>query len=395
MDPTVASSAGAAGADARNYGMAIAAMSQYAHAIGMTSSSGIVTAMANDASDGVMDGMMASSTISMSGMGGMTSGTMEHGAGATGLSAAMGDFIASSMNRAGVTLAEMQPLMTQLSSSNGQLPGAGSGTTQQGMMSGTAFMGAMSSGTVSAHAVSGSAMEPAPLASTSLDASGHFSLALGSYSGPVMLQVTGGSYLDPATGTTMTMGTGDVLTSCVPSFDPGATTTSVEITPLTSMAQAMAQGMSGGMTAANAAAANAAVGSYFMVGDILGTMPMDPAVAGSVTANARNYGMSIAAMSQYAKAIGMTGPSSAMVTAMTKDASDGVMNGMMGTTGISMGGMGGGMMGGGMMSTTAGTTGLATAMSTFAGSPMNASGVTASDMQALIDKLAASNGTIQ
>jgi hypothetical protein len=60
-----------------------------------------------------------------------------------------------------------------------------------------------------------------------------------------------------------------------------------------------------------------------------------------------------------------------------------------------MGGMGGGMMGGGMMSTTAGTTGLATAMSTFVGSPMNASGVTASDMQGLIDKLAASNGTIQ
>jgi hypothetical protein len=255
-------------------------------------------------------------------------------------------------------------------------------------------MGAMSSGTVSAHAVSGGAMEPAPLASTSLDASGHFSLALGSYSGPVMLQVTGGSYMDPATGTTMTMATGDVLTSCVPSFDPGATTTGVEINPLTSMAQAMAQGMSGGMTAANAAAANAAVGSYFMAGDILGTMPMDPAVAGSVTTNARNYGMSIAAMSQYANTIGMTGPSSAMVTAMTQDASDGAMNGMMGTTGISMAGMGGGMMGGGMMSTTAGTTGLASAMSAFAGSPMNASGVTASDMQALIDKLAASSGTI-
>jgi hypothetical protein len=85
-----------------------------------------------------------------------------------------------------------------------------------------------------------------------------------------------------------------------------------------------------------------------------------------------------------------------MVTAMAEDASDGVMNGMMGSTPITMTGMGGGMMGGGgMMSTTAGTTGLATAMSTFAGSSMNESGVTTTDMLPLVDKLAASTGTLK
>jgi hypothetical protein len=395
MDPAVA---GSVGADARNYGMAIAAMSQYAHSLGMTSSSGIVTAMADDASDGVMDGMMATSTISMAGMGGMMGGTMQATAGTAGLSAAMGTFISSSMNRSGVTLADMQALMTQVATSGGQLPGAGTGATPQGMMSGTAFMGAMSSGTVTAYAVSGGAMD-APLDAASLDQAGHFTLSLGGYSGTVMLRVTGASFRDPATGTSMTMGTGDVLTSCVASFDPGATTTGVQITPLTSMAQAMAQGMPGGMTAANVGSANTAVGSYFMVDDITGTMPMDPAVAGSTgfaTVAARNYGMTIAAMSQYAQTVGMSGPSSAMVTAMTKDASDGVMNGMMGSTPITMAGMGGGMMGsGGMMSTTAGTSGLATAMSTFAGSSMNKSGVTATEMLPLVDKLAASTGTIQ
>jgi len=398
MDPTVAGSAGAVGANARNYGMGIAAMSQYAHSIGMTSSSGIVTAMSDDASDGVMDGMMASSTISMSGMGGMMSGTMQATAGTTGLSAAMGAFVSSSMNRSGVTLADMQALMNQLATSGGQLPGAGTGATPPGMMSGTAFMGAMHSGTVTAYAVSGGAMG-VPLDSATLDPAGDFTLALGAYSGTVMLEVTGGSFMDPATGTTMTMGTGDILRSCVASFDPAATTTGVRITPLTSMAQAMAQGMVGGMTAANVGTANADVGSYFMVDDILGTMPMDPTVAGSTgaaTVASRNYGMTIAAMSQYAHTVGMTGPSSAMVTAMADDASDGVMNGMMGSTPITMTGMGGGMMGGGgMMSTTAGTTGLATAMSTFAGSSMNRSGVTATDMQNLVDKLAASTGTIQ
>jgi hypothetical protein len=106
--------------------------------------------------------------------------------------------------------------------------------------------------------------------------------------------------------------------------------------------------------------------------------------------------MSIAAMSQYAKTIGMTASSSGMVSAMMNDASDGTMNGMMGSTSISMGGMGGGMMGGGtMMQAGAGTTGLSTAMGTFIGSAMNHSGVSAADMQALMTKLATSNGTIQ
>jgi hypothetical protein len=126
---------------------------------------------------------------------------------------------------------------------------------------------------------------------------------------------------------------------------------------------------------------------------------MDPAMMGSAsgaTQAQKNYGMSIAAMSQYAKTIGMTMSSSGMVTAMMKDASDGTMNGTMGSTSISMGGMGGGMMGGGtMMQSNAGTTGLATAMTAFVGSSMNESGVTMSDMQALVNKLGASTGMIQ
>jgi hypothetical protein len=69
---------------------------------------------------------------------------------------------------------------------------------------------------------------------------------------------------------------------------------------------------------------------------------------------------------------------------------------MMGSTSISMGGMGGGMMGGGaMMQSNAGTTGLATAMTAFTDSSMNKSGATMTDMQALVNKLSTSTGTIQ
>lgn len=79
---------------------------------------------------------------------------------------------------------------------------------------------------------------------------------------------------------------------------------------------------------------------------------------------------------------------------MMNDASDGVMNGMMGGTRIDMGGMGG-MMHGTMMQPDAGTSGMATAMMSFVVSPQNKSGVTLQDMQPLIDRLETSNGTIQ
>jgi hypothetical protein len=375
--------------------MSMAAMSQYAKTLGMTtSSSGMVTALMSDASDGVMDGMMGGTAISMAGMGGMMDGMMSPSAGTSGLSTAMGAFVGSAMNESGVSMADMQALMTQLANSNGQLPGAGGTVGPHGTMTGTAFMGAMSAGTVTAYSVANGTMGPM-IGTSTVDSSGFFSIPLGAYAGTVMLQMTGGTFADPASGTTMIMQSGDVMTSCVPSVAAGSTTTGVQVTPLTSMAQMMAQYMSGGMTAANAGAANTAVGSYFMAGDVLMTSPMDPAMMGSAsgaTQAQKNYGMSIAAMSQYAKTIGMPVSSSGMVTAMMKDASDGTMNGMMGSTSISMGGM---MGGGTMMQSNAGTTGLATAMTAFVGSSMNESGVTMSDMQALVNKLGASTGMIQ
>ena len=51
-------------------------------------------------------------------------------------------------------------------------------------------------------------------------------------------------------------------------------------------------------------------------------------------------------------------------------------------------------MGSDMMAPTAGTSGLATAMTSFMNSTANASGMTATDMAALIQKLTSSNGNI-
>jgi hypothetical protein len=166
------------------------------------------------------------------------------------------------------------------------------------------------------------------------------------------------------------------------------------MTPLTSMAQTMAQSMAGGMTPPNVTVANRSVGNYFMAGDILHVSPMNPLTPGAgntADQNMKNYGMAIAAMTQLAKDAGMPF-SSGMVTAMMNDASDGRMNGMMGASPVQMGG---GMMGGSMMSSNAGTSGMGTAMSQFIQSPANKSGVTLTDMQGLMNKLASSNGVIQ
>lgn len=398
MNPLVPGSGTGADANMRNYGMSVAAMSQYAATLGMPFSSGMITAMMDDASDGTMNGMMGSTPISMSGMGGMMGGgMMSSTAGTSGLATAMTTFITNtSVNKSGLTTTDMQTLINQLNTSTGQLQGAG-GASVNGMVSGTAVMGPVSGGAVVAFAVNNGIMG-AQLASGPTDTHGNFAMPIGAYTGPVMLQISGGTYTDLATGTTMTMFSGDVMTSVISSVTAGSTMSGIQITPLTSMAQARAQNMSGGMTAANITAANTAVGNYFTVSNILLTQPMDPAINGSgtgATTDMRNYGMTIAAISQEASTLGMS-ISSGMVTAMMKDASDGVMNGMMGGASISMNGMGGGGMMMGNMQSTAGTSGLATAMTTFINNiAVNKSGLITTDMSTLITKLNGSNGTIQ
>ncbi len=396
MNPLVSGASNTATQGMKNYGMAIAAMSQSAKDLGLTSSSSMVTAMMSDASDGVLNGMMGSTPIVMGGMMG-TSSMMTTTAGTSGLATEMATFITSTMNRSGVTLSNMQALIDQLTNSTTGTLQTGGGTPMNGMVSGSVFNGMMSNATVMAYAVSNGAMG-AQLASGSTNTMGGFNLSLGAYAGPVMLKMTAGTYENLATGTTMSLSAGDVMTAVIPTIASGTTVTGIVMTPLTSMAQARAVALGGGMTDANITAANTAVGDYFMVSDILHTEPMNAAVLGSggtATTDMRNYGITIAAMSQYANTIGMTDPA-ALIPAMMEDASDGVMNGMMGSTQITMGGMGGGMMGGGgtMMQSTAGTSGLATAMTTFMGSAENKSGLTATNMQTLINTLAASNGTI-
>jgi hypothetical protein len=274
--------------------------------------------------------------------------------------------------------------------------GGGSSVTTPpatGTVSGTAIKGPVSGGTVIAFSMNSNGIKSEQIGTAVTDAQGNFSMNVGTHSGSLMLQMTGGSFTDEATGTSMTMGSGDIMSAVVPTMTAGENVTNIQMTPITSMAQTMAQNMSGGMSQANITQANSLMGQYFGVNDILHTQPMNPLTNGSgaaATQDQRNYGMTIASMSQYARSTGMSN-TSGMVTAMMNDASDGHMNGMMGGSQI---GRGGGMMGGSMMQSNTGTSGLADAMQAFMQSGQNHSGLTVSDMQALMDKLRNSNGTI-
>jgi hypothetical protein len=269
----------------------------------------------------------------------------------------------------------------------------GSGGT--GIISGAVTKGPVSNATVIAYAVA-DGQPGVPLGSATTGPDGNFSLPIGSHAGPVLLQASAGTFRDEATGSFMTMPAGDVMAAAIPSVTAGATFSGLQITPVTSMAQARAQQMAGGMTPANIAAANAALGDYFLAGDILHVAPMNPLVAGSAASagpQARNYGMTLAAMSQYAMSLNLAN-TSALVTSMASDASDGMMDGRRGSGAIVMG-MGGGGMGGtgsSMMPANAGSTELAAAMTNFALSPANKSGLTAPDIAPLVQKISGSGG---
>jgi hypothetical protein len=107
--------------DAKNYGMTLAAMSQYAKTLNMAVSSTLVTAMMNDASDGVMNGKKGTGSISMAMGGMMGSSMMAATAGTSGLASAMTAFMNSAANASGLSTADMAALMLKLNTTNGQI----------------------------------------------------------------------------------------------------------------------------------------------------------------------------------------------------------------------------------------------------------------------------------
>lgn len=166
-------------------------------------------------------------------------------------------------------------------------------------VAGVASKGPLSGATLCAYAITGGTKGAAIGSCVQSAASGAYTLDLGTYTGPVLLEATGGSYVDEATGTTVTLAT--PLRSVLSNFAGGST--SAAVTALTELAYQLAAAAAGGLSAANIQSALATVQSNFGVADILTTQPVDAlSLPAGAAADQKAYALALATVSQYLKA---------------------------------------------------------------------------------------------
>jgi hypothetical protein len=144
------------------------------------------------------------------------------------------------------------------------------------MISGAVVDAEVINATVTAYEVSSAGVvgacvpsTPGPCATATTDAQGNYTVDLGSYSGPVLMQSTGGTYTDTVTGQTVPIPNGVILSSFVPAAAPGSTTITAQISGLTTMSANLALANMGppqNLGASTAATnADSVVGSFFGV----------------------------------------------------------------------------------------------------------------------------------
>ncbi|MES1982536.1 MAG: ice-binding family protein [Pseudomonadota bacterium] len=167
--------------------------------------------------------------------------------------------------------------------------------TNGSSVGGTASKGPISGGTITAYRIDAGARGTA-LASTTTDANGNYSLNIRTYTGPLLLEVTGGTYRDEATGVSNT----PLATPLRAAFSYGGGNVTASVTLLTEVAVINAMADPGGLTAANIQTENNTIKTQ--VGfDPVTTRPADPMNAASATASpaSRVYGAYLAGASQY------------------------------------------------------------------------------------------------
>lgn len=185
--------------------------------------------------------------------------------------------------------------------------GGGGGGSTSTTVSGIASKGPITGATVVVYAITAGAKGAALGSFSPTPASGSYSVNIGSYTGPVLVESTGGTYTDEATGATLqTVG---VLRA----FADNATgATSVAVTPLTEMA-AVNILAAGTITPASIKTGNAAIANTFGVSDIIGVLPVNAASApGSATTAQIDYGLALATLAKYMQTKSFT-----LVQAMT------------------------------------------------------------------------------
>lgn len=190
--------------------------------------------------------------------------------------------------------------------------GGGGGSTptdpnppvQTNKINGVASKGPISGGTVTAYKIVSNAKGNAIVSGTTA-ADGSYSLDLGTYSGPVLLEISGGTYTDEATGKSVS---GTTLHAAVPN---ASGTISAAITPFTELAYQLAGPTT--LTSAVIINSNKRVAEAFKLYDIINVLPVAPIKSAldalpSTTQgqDRRDYTLALAAFSQVAATKSLT-----------------------------------------------------------------------------------------
>ena len=157
-------------------------------------------------------------------------------------------------------------------------------------LSGMASKGPIQAGTVIAYPVRFGAVDTtAPIVQGQTDGGGNYSIDIGLYRGPVVVEVVGGTFTDEVSGTTVTLKA--PMRTVFSNISTGKKT--VAITPLTELAFRKAIG-AGALTAESISSANTSLAATFGLKDIISTLP-DPGNSG---AEQKKYAAACGSISQ-------------------------------------------------------------------------------------------------
>ncbi len=159
------------------------------------------------------------------------------------------------------------------SSSSDNPPAATQGTTQPALstvINGLASKGPINTGTVKVFAVrNGVTDRSVPIAQGTTDANGNFNVDAGGFNGPVVVEVTGGSFTDEVSGAQVALKT--PLRTMVAGVSNGTST--VAVTPLTELAAKRTE-THAAITPDVINESNKNVGATFNLTDIVTTLPI-------------------------------------------------------------------------------------------------------------------------
>lgn len=175
---------------------------------------------------------------------------------------------------------------------------------QSNSISGVASKAPINGGTVNAYKITNNTKGDLIVSSTT-DADGGYSLNLGTYSGPVLLETSGGSYTDEATGNSTSIPANAPMHAVIPN---ASGVKNVAITPFTELAYQLA---GSSLTATAITSANKIVSDQFKVYDIISVQPVQPSSAALAAlpntiqgSDQKDYTLALATFSQLASSQG-------------------------------------------------------------------------------------------